>query len=247
MRDDFVRVARSFFNSEAILPFLFGAMTLSVLGNAVFGLLTKRFGSSYYSLGAIALGTFLILLAATWVVTLALSRRRGALAAVEPRAPRTRKGLILLIGQPDPARKAIGYHSETLTHCWLICSDQTKESAQLVRSEFPSIDIPPPITVDDVHNPEVFFKAVREIYRKGQAEGLAEDEIIADYTGMTASASVGMVLACLTNRPLQYMQPASVNARLQGTKPGDPIEIALTWLPAGAETASPAVSTVDGG
>jgi hypothetical protein len=53
------------------------------------------------------------------------------------------------------------------------------------------------------------------------------EDVIADYVGLTAHASVGMVLACLHEQaPLQYT-PAEYDANLQALRPLPPFEVVL--------------------
>jgi hypothetical protein len=60
---------------------------------------------------------------------------------------------------------------------------------------------------DLAHDPKYMRELVDSIYRDATDEmGLAEQSIVADYTGGTKSMTAGMVLACLSpNRRLQYI------------------------------------------
>ncbi len=66
--------------------------------------------------------------------------------------------------------------------------------------------------LDDEHNPEMAFHLVQAIYHEASAHGLAEHDIVADYTGGTKSMTAGMVLACSVSedRNAQYMKPRQV-------------------------------------
>jgi hypothetical protein len=61
------------------------------------------------------------------------------------------------------------------------------------------------------------------------SSGLTEDQIISDFTGMSAPASIGMALACLSpRRALQYV-PAAYDTKLNALLPHDPWEVELTY------------------
>jgi hypothetical protein len=76
--------------------------------------------------------------------------------------------------------------------------------------------------------------------------GCLETDVILDFTGMTACASVGSVLACLNeNRSIQYT-PAQYDTTLKAMQPLDPVEVVLHWgmlrLPASADAEAKAVA-----
>ncbi|MDQ3013916.1 MAG: hypothetical protein M3X11_24845 [Acidobacteriota bacterium] len=132
--------------------------------------------------------------------------------------------------QTDTCSRAIEFHQkeQTLEQCWLICSAQSFETAQEFQSKYAGkLTIHDPLVVNDVNDPLEYRKLVNEIY-KHLPDGWSEDDVIADYTGMTAHASVGMALACLSSkRPLQYIPPIN-DANLQAIGALDPIEIVIS-------------------
>src|SRR5947209_15534949 len=81
--------------------------------------------------------------------------------------------------------------------------------------------------IKDAFDPIGLKKKVDSIYENLPAT-CQEVDVILDFTGMTALASVGSVLACLDeSRAIQYV-PAEYNDKGQPIKPLDPIEIVLT-------------------
>jgi hypothetical protein len=82
------------------------------------------------------------------------------------------------------------------------------------------------------------FDAVVEIYRK-LGEGWRPTDVIADFTGMTAPASVGMVLACLqTGGSIEYT-PAEYNQDLRPVRPLPPYEVMFVPVARHAPPISP--------
>ncbi|MFB2897740.1 hypothetical protein ACE1CI_32895 [Aerosakkonemataceae cyanobacterium BLCC-F50] len=141
----------------------------------------------------------------------------------ELRKPEGKKGLILLVSNPDSAKFAIDYHyieKGTLEKVWLIPSNDTEKD----KFGEPSISKVDPI--EDyckelktnygrpleviVHRKGVCpgdaqdtFDYVNRVYRQS---GYAEHELIADFTGGTKPMSVGMIMACLKrDRELEYV------------------------------------------
>lgn len=139
-----------------------------------------------------------------------------------------------MVSRTAPCQKAMRYHLPVLERCWLICSVQTLNIAQALRQEFPQVCVVDPIIINDVNDPIEFRDRVNEIYSQ-LPEGWNESDIIADYLGMTAHGSIGMVLACLSAlRPLQYT-PARLDEQQRPLEPLDPIEITLDWESVGVK------------
>ncbi|KAM3112686.1 MULTISPECIES: hypothetical protein [unclassified Phormidesmis] len=104
--------------------------------------------------------------------------------------------------------------------------------------EFPQICVDAPLVVNDIYNPLEFWARVDEIYRTRLPKGWTEAEVIADYTGMTAHASVGVVLACVgTQRSIQYT-PAKVDAQGKVVGSLNPIRVMLGFQANGRSNAS---------
>lgn len=123
-------------------------------------------------------------------------------------------------------RKALDYHRSALQWVWLVCSEDTLPRARALRDEMTEeVKI---VVIDDVYNPAECRRKIDDIYTH-LPEGLAESEVILDFTGMTSVASVGAVLACLNaQRPIQFT-PGRYNPELQRPQVLEPIEVVLHW------------------
>lgn len=222
------------FNAETILPFFVGSVCLGIFGSAVYDLLQSWLGDDAVALVRIALISLLILVGAIAAVSWLISRQIALLPSHIPFEVRQKKldqkypGLILLVSQSEACETAIRFHLPTLQCCWLICSKEKLEMALDLRRKFPSVCVDDPIVVNDIYNPLQFRNCVNQIYLTRLPKGWIERDVIADYTGMTAHASVGTVLACInTVRPLQYT-PARTDpktGRVIGSL--DPIRVTL--------------------
>ncbi|MFM7426914.1 MAG: CRISPR-associated protein [Elainella sp.] len=217
MRTSLTRSLKIFFSPETILPFLLSSVCLAIFGNAIYDILKNSFGTETPALVRLAVITLLILTAAIALFTWGVAQRFSRIPQVLPFEIRQKqldqqyRGLILLVSQFEACETAIRFHLPRLNRCWLICSKERLEIAQEVRRQYPSVCVDAPILVNDVYNPLEFRDRIDEIYRDRLPASWPESDVIADYTGMTAHASVGTVLACTgTNRPLQYT-PAKLN------------------------------------
>jgi hypothetical protein len=226
MRTNFSQVARVFFTPETLFPFIIGAIFLAVLGNSVTQILFSVFGTSAEASLYIALGSVLIFGSSVWLFGKGLEKLRSPQMNLNKQPPIKHQGLILLVSRLEPCKAAIDFHSPVLKCCWLICSTTTLSIANELKQEFPNIKIPAPIVVNDVYDPIEFFQEIKRIYRD-LPEGWTEEEVIADFTGMTAQASVGMVLASLSpEHQLQYT-PAEFSDGKPTGRSLMPIEIVL--------------------
>lgn len=218
------------FSPDLLFPFIFGAVALSVLGNTVFTLLTNWLTTSDSALIRIATGSLIFIILFGWLLKIFLYRRQLATFSIGKKKPSQRKGLILLVSNLITARTAIEIHKEILTKCWLICSDSSEKLGIQLKEEFEneSTDFKIISIGDlDVYDPLILRDEVEQIYSK-LPDYFSEQDIILDFTGMTAVASVGAVLACVgKNRPMQCV-PAVFNQNLKVLQPLEPIEIELT-------------------
>jgi len=221
------------FNAETILPFFVGSVCLGLFGNAVYDLLQSWLGNDAVALVRIALISLLILLGAIAAVSWLISRQIALLPTDVPFEVQQKnldqqyRGLILLVSNPEACETAICFHLPTLERCWLVCSRESLEKARELRRKFPNVCVDEPIVVNDIYDPLQFYRCVNEIYLTRLPKELSEQDVIADYTGMTAHASVGTVLACInTARPLQYT-PARVNQQCKVVGSLNPIRILL--------------------
>ncbi len=236
MRTQFSQALRIFFSPETLAPFLLGSIFLSILGNAIYDLLKTWLGGEPGGILRIGLGALLLFALSVTLVGFIINQRLRRLQHTQldigKRSPQKFTGLILLVSNADPCRTAIRYHLPRLQRCWLICSLQTLDIARDIARDFPMVCQDDPILINDVYDPIEFRDVVDEIYRDRLPQTWSETAVIADYAGMTAHASVGMVLACIgRDRALQYT-PAHRD-RATGKILGSlaPIEITLAWQP----------------
>ncbi len=222
-------VARVFFTytPKALAPFLIGAMFLSVVGNAVYGLLTDLLGTTRWALIGITVGALLIFLLCLWLVTMVMTQMGRPLRAYTC-TPEKHKGLILLVSRTEACEKAITSHRSILQQIWLLCSAKTLHIAEQIRDANADLVVNEPIVINDLNNPLEVKGWIEQIYA-GLPSDWEESDLIADYTGMTAHCSVGVALACLSpTRHLQYT-PAIFDANLNAVGSGEPIEVRLDW------------------
>ncbi|GAB4460120.1 MAG: hypothetical protein OHK0037_06790 [Elainellaceae cyanobacterium] len=149
---------------------------------------------------------------------------------------RTYPGLIVAMSPKphSPAEEALRFHwnggqGPHLQDCWMICTQQslpfatdlaerlTAEGAtQTLRLHYGAYKVENPempgemfsLVVPDalMDDPNYIQQLVNAIYADAESLGLAESEVIADYTGATKGLTAGMLLACTRpERPLQYI------------------------------------------
>ncbi|WP_250565894.1 CRISPR-associated protein [Adonisia turfae] len=228
MRSPFSKAASIFFNPETLLPFLIGSIFLAVLGSAVwevlFSLVTDLNDNNALAAAVqLAIGSLLIFLLSVLLFARGLKQLEPETLA-DARTPIKHRGLILLVSREEPCRVAIQHHADRLERCWLLHSDQTKAMAVAIADTYSgnrmSFKL---IHVNDIYDPMEFFQHIRRIYDQLPI-GWLPQQVMADYTGMTAHGSVGMVLASLSPKaPLQYT-PVNPN---RSNESMTPIEIAL--------------------
>jgi len=111
---------------------------------------------------------------------------------------------------------------------WQSCRNKTgerlKEEFENESTDFEIVSI----TDKDVFDPLVLKAEIEGIYQN-LPQFFTENDVILDFTGMSAIASIGAVLACFDKeRPIQYV-PAPYNEKLEAIEPLDPIEVAIDW------------------
>lgn len=220
------------FESGTGLLFIIAAFVFAVGSAAAYDLVTCYTGTTALAFLVVFLGA-VIVFALVWTGLAAnISRRLREPVRVAGSAPPRRKGLILLLSNPATSKKAVEYHLGALEKCWMLHSDHPSSMrtlAEMTEMLTENGIKPCPIRVEDAFSPEVVRDKVDRIYAEDLPEGWTEDDVIADYTGMTAPASVGMVLACLSpKRPLQYT-PGRFDREGRPLEPLDPVEMQLTW------------------
>lgn len=228
-------------SGQVLLYFLVGAIAIAVLGNAAYQLLTNLAGTGMTAVVLIAAGAILVLLWAAWRVGRLVKLGRAVNPTANLSRPLERKGLILLVSKEEPCRQAVRWHERRLERCWLVCSAQTLPLALQLKGELEAKSVVAEvIAVENAFDLVKMKERVEKIYASLPA-GLEETDVILDFTGMPALASVGAVLACLDERrSIQYV-PAEYDERLGIVKALDPVEIFLTW-----ETVRPLAVAKDG-
>lgn len=224
----FRSIAQIFFTPEALFPFIVGSTALSVMGNGAYDLLKGWIGETPWRLAGIVLGPVPVFLFCAWAFGKVVSRLGRRPVGVHTRPPEKHRGLILLVSRDEPCERAIEFHRPKLERCWMLCSSQTMEIAQRIRSIYDDVCLDEPLVVNDLYNPVETKRLIEGVYAALPA-GWEEADIIADYTGMTAHCSVGVALACLSSvRHLQYT-PAMFDANRTPIGSGQPIEVRLDW------------------
>ena len=214
---------------QTLATFLLGGVALGVLGNAAYQLLTNWLTTSNWAALRIMIGALAVVLVAVWFLGRLAQRLRVAPPLPDKKPPAKRRGIIFLVSNEPTIRKALDWHSATIEWCRLICSEQSLPLAGKLKAELKERRVDAELVlINDVLDPIECRNTVDHIYTTLPA-GLAESDVILDFTGMTAIASVGAVLACLDEqRAIQYT-PGVFDAELRAVRPRDPVEIALTW------------------
>lgn len=202
---------------------------MAVAGNALYELLTNLLGTSSKAIIAIGLGSLLVMGGAVVALKHFIKQLKAAPALIGKRSPEQRIGLILMVSEAETCRKAIAWHQKSLKHCWLLYSSKSQSIAEILQKELLGAGVNTRMEfVADVFDPIEFKEKVESIY-DSLPEGVAESDVILDFTGMTGCASVGSVIACLEpQRPKQYT-PGLYDAKLEVMQPLDPVEIVLDW------------------
>jgi hypothetical protein len=193
-----------------------GLMTVlgvGVIGNLVANIIAVWTGNSVWQLG-LSIALLLVFLAGVW----AIRRSQDLVLVPENQRPDRKPGLIVLVGTGRPGEDpmeqsagiAIAYHRPVLKTCWLIASSGEKGSlpvAQTLEKQCRAEGIEVHIhALADPFSVQESYDLVEHIYAEEvPAAGLAENQVIADFTGGIKPMSAGMILACQGTRLMQYM------------------------------------------
>jgi len=241
----YIQALQLLFEPKTGLLFLAVALIGSVFCNALCDILTIIFnlGNNLNGCFTILGGTLFIFLLILWIFAQNIKNRARYPFRFTEDFPEKRKGLILLISNYDTSEKAVMLHLGELEKCWLLYSDHPRsieskdKICELLKYHFIE---PIPIHIKDVFSSKGIRDEVDNILSH-LPEGWNENDIISDFTGMTAPASIGMVLACLrNNRPLQYV-PGNYDKDGRAVTATEPVEVKLEWdiaLSADDKTAS---------
>lgn len=145
---------------------------------------------------------------------------RGKFTTSQLQQPEGKKGLILLVSNPNSAIYAINYHflsKGTLERLWLIPSndsqadkfgDSTQTKVCAIKQYCEALqqgrlDVEIHSTGVSPADAQDTFDYVNRVFRRS---GYKPNELIADFTGGTKPMAVGMIMACLPKmRELQYV------------------------------------------
>lgn len=143
--------------------------------------------------------------------------------------PEEKRGLILLVSNPESAMFAIAFHSQSgsLQQVWLLPSDgraiaqfgvstiaKAEEIKQRCEQQFPGVKVNVMERGVSPGDSQDTFDLVNQIYRRS---GYEPQELIADFTGGTKPMSVGMIMACLpSERELEYVSYTPETRQMHG-------------------------------
>jgi len=153
------------------------------------------------------------------------------------RQPSPAKAVVAMVskgGGSQTAVTAAAYHKASLEHVWLITTPAAKDDAGEVATKIqalkPSATIHPITLVENTHTIEEVKPKVEGIRREAlKQRGIAERDLICDFTGLTKQASAGMVLACARRSArLQYIR-AEYDDAGRPIPPGIPVEVGVAY------------------
>lgn len=231
-----------FFTPRFPLFFILGALALAVLGNTATDLVKLYFGSDASRLWLIlgcAVAALVLLVYGAYAAGAIRARWVAESYGISDKPkPRQYRGIIAFVSLSQRAHleRAIQYHGEKLERVWLIATKDAEELASEIRGEYQTparnVEFVP---LDDPWDLQSVRTVVEGIYRE-RLGALAEEDVIADFTGGTKPMTVGMIFACLSpSRHLEY-----VPARYDGNKPVealDPVEYFLDATAMGEQSA----------
>jgi CRISPR-associated protein (Cas_Cas02710) len=226
----FLKLGRVF-RRLGLPPWTFAGIGISAIWFTYLGTLIEKFiddlitpgkifnPTNYIPLLIMFLMPFIIIvLIGLWQTTSSQFLRRNPLE-YGLNQPEGRKGLILLVSNPNSAMFAISYHyvtKGTLKKVWLLPSE-SGSSTEFGSSTMPVAEAIKTKCSENQYNIKIeihpngvspadaqdTYDAVRRIFR---LSGYEPHEIIADFTGGTKPMSVGMIMACLpVDRELEYV------------------------------------------
>lgn len=105
--DKYKRIAQIFFNPETLIPFIVGAVFLSVLGNAVTNFIFSLLGVNPITSLLVALGAVLIFGTSVILFGKGLEKLPSTNLIPNKEAPTKHRGLILLVSNFEPCKKLL--------------------------------------------------------------------------------------------------------------------------------------------
>lgn len=210
------QLVRSLYRYRAQL----GWVLLGVLLPTLTNLVSEWLELSWGPLRALFLA--LALVAAVGVVYFTLDRVGKFRPEIVPRSKQAPRfpGLIQLVGPGQRGRNplegpnvaAMDWHlrpdgeGSPLRVCWLIASEQGTPVAEMLRERYKDRCRVEIRQVWEHLNPYSTYEVVQRIYEQEAAEqGLAPEEIVADFTGGHKVMTAGMILACGDRWPMEYV------------------------------------------
>ena len=137
------------------------------------------------------------------------------------------------------ARDAVLYHAGdgVLQHLWLLTSKEAEADADWVRGEvarrWPAVTVYPTVCLADIYSIVDAKEEVEKIRRGMLRKGLAQNDIMCDFTGMTKHMSAGMIFACAPKEArLQFMHPKRFLADGRADPeagPSEPVEVKIAY------------------
>jgi len=185
----------------------------------------------------------LVIIVATFIVTLWLWQQKpGRVDIQNKKQPRSRRGLILIAGPTKASNpRAIDYHKDALTHCWIISTDKSVDTINDLIKQYSgnqvNIIYGRKYTVDANDLASTYQVVMSILTKEVQKEGLRSIDIIADITGGTKPMTSGMVMACLAQHtPMQYIKvQRDDQGQVVGNPSGEPIQINTNFVPISTE------------
>jgi hypothetical protein len=109
-----------------------------------------------------------------------------------------------------PIFKAINHHSEVLSHCWLIHTDNSDINVKIIKYFFKMAlndSIKPDfVRISDPNNPKLINETIEEIYTN-LPEDINAADIISDITSGTKPMTAGMIISCLNGyHKIEYVE-----------------------------------------
>ncbi|MFN7949862.1 MAG: hypothetical protein U0Z53_31225 [Blastocatellia bacterium] len=138
--------------------------------------------------------------------------------------------LELLKSNWGPLVVACEHHLTELRHCWIVCSGQSapqyEAAEKLVRTFAGAWVTCHKVEVDSVYDVKLMAETIDRIYTEAALQfNLLPSQIVADFTGGTATMSAGVILATMAeDRKIEYLrQDQSLLKDVQTAKTGQEI------------------------
>ncbi len=216
-----------FFTPRFPLFFVAGALLLSVMGNVLSDLMKGYLGDRpprLWLILAIVTVTLAALVYTDYVVGILRARllARHEYRVLDKPHPAKRRGLIAFpsLQQRAHLEKALDYHGDALERVWLVTTEDAKQTASDLKQKYEKGRLT--VTVIPLADPWDLLTtkgAVEKIYQE-RLDGMAEQDVVADFTGGTKPMAVGMIFACMSpSRTLEY-----VPATYEGGGPKEPLD-----------------------